>query len=300
MMVLTVSKCPPGLRGDITKWLQEIGTGVYVGSLNARVRDKLWDRVCEHIGSGEAVMVFPAKNEQGYAFYVHNSQWTPRDFDGIVLMQKPLPLPASKMPVENKERRKRGGIKEKSINSYEDVSASILGRNISAPGEFVVVDLETTGLKSETDSIIEIAAVKYSQWKFVDEFQALVQTETEIPGEIVKLTGITNDEIEKQGISLQEALVKLFTFIGDNVIIGHYIRFDIKFLINACKRVNIELGKRICIDTIALVKGKYGESLENYRLESIVKEMGIAEKQEHRALPDAKLAAEVYLRLNEK
>lgn len=45
MIVVTLSKVPPSLRGDLTKWYQEIQTGVYVGSVNARVRDLLWERI---------------------------------------------------------------------------------------------------------------------------------------------------------------------------------------------------------------------------------------------------------------
>ena len=89
MIVLTLSKCPQGLKGDVTKWLMEVNTGVYVGKLSARVRDLLWKRVCEHCGSGKATMVFTVRNEQGFSFYVHNTDWKPTDFDGLLLLKKP-------------------------------------------------------------------------------------------------------------------------------------------------------------------------------------------------------------------
>ena len=54
MIVLCVTNCPPGLRGDLSKWLNEINAGVYVGRLSARVREELWDRVCIHIKNGQA------------------------------------------------------------------------------------------------------------------------------------------------------------------------------------------------------------------------------------------------------
>ena len=61
MIILTLTNCPPALRGDLTKWLVEIHTGVYVGRVSARVRDNLWDRVKEHSKTGKATLVYPAK-----------------------------------------------------------------------------------------------------------------------------------------------------------------------------------------------------------------------------------------------
>ena len=89
MIVVTLSDCPARLRGDLTKWLIEINTGVYVGQVSARVRDELWDRICEHVKDGRATMVFSARNEQGLQFRVHNTTWEPVDFDGITLMRRP-------------------------------------------------------------------------------------------------------------------------------------------------------------------------------------------------------------------
>ncbi|WP_235803271.1 type I-E CRISPR-associated endoribonuclease Cas2e, partial [Levilactobacillus namurensis] len=58
MIVITLTKVPPALRGDLTKWYQEVQTGVYVGNVSARIRDLLWDRVQKTIGQGEATMVY--------------------------------------------------------------------------------------------------------------------------------------------------------------------------------------------------------------------------------------------------
>jgi len=97
MMVLIVSDCPVSLRGDLTKWLVEINTGVFVGRVSARVRDKLWERVCNSLKNGRAALVFSARNEQNMSFRVHNSEWIPIDFDGITLMLRPSPARAKKL-----------------------------------------------------------------------------------------------------------------------------------------------------------------------------------------------------------
>ena len=56
--MLTMTNCPPRLRGDLSKWLCEINTGVYVGNVSSRVRDALWDRVCQNLKNGQATLVF--------------------------------------------------------------------------------------------------------------------------------------------------------------------------------------------------------------------------------------------------
>ena len=88
MIVVSMTKCPPKLRGDLSKWLLEINTGVYVGKVSARVREALWQRICENISDGQATMVFSAQNEQHMDFYVHNNKsFMPVDFDGIKLIK---------------------------------------------------------------------------------------------------------------------------------------------------------------------------------------------------------------------
>ena len=88
MVVITLSCCPPKLRGDLSRWMQEIDTGVYVGNLNARVRDNVWDRVCSNIGNGHASMSYSSNNEQKLEFRIHNTQWEPVDYDGIKLIKR--------------------------------------------------------------------------------------------------------------------------------------------------------------------------------------------------------------------
>ncbi|MEK1331399.1 type I-E CRISPR-associated endoribonuclease Cas2, partial [Limosilactobacillus fermentum] len=68
MIVIALSKVPASLRGDLTKWCQEIQTGIYVGRFSARIRDLLWERIQKNIGNGEATIVYTTNNELGYAF----------------------------------------------------------------------------------------------------------------------------------------------------------------------------------------------------------------------------------------
>jgi len=89
VIVLVLSAVPEGLRGHVTRWLMEISPGVFVGTLSARVRERLWLLVTENMKTGRAVMVFRARNEQGLAFLTWGDPWKPVDFDGIILMMRP-------------------------------------------------------------------------------------------------------------------------------------------------------------------------------------------------------------------
>jgi CRISPR-associated protein Cas2 len=88
VIVVTLSVTPERLRGELTRWLLEISQGVYVGHLSARVRDRLWQRIVEDVGSGRAIMVWSSRNEQLFSYRVHNHSWDPVDFDGLTLMRR--------------------------------------------------------------------------------------------------------------------------------------------------------------------------------------------------------------------
>ncbi|WP_182353695.1 type I-E CRISPR-associated endoribonuclease Cas2e [Flaviflexus huanghaiensis] len=99
MIVLVLSACPVGLRGDLTKWLYEISAGVFVGKVSARVRDHLWSRVEEFSGTGRAILIWTTRSEQGLGFRVKDHHWQPEDIDGLTLMRRPPPSapPSSEM-----------------------------------------------------------------------------------------------------------------------------------------------------------------------------------------------------------
>lgn len=91
MIVLVLQNVPQGLRGQVTRWLLEIDSGVYVGNLGARVRERLWNTVIDGAGTGSATMVWSARNEQGMDFRVHGNPWEVIDIEGLRLVRRPLP-----------------------------------------------------------------------------------------------------------------------------------------------------------------------------------------------------------------
>lgn len=98
MMVLVLSACPVGLRGDLTKWLYEISAGVFVGNVSTRVREELWVRVTSIAGTGRAIIIWSAPGEQKMNVDVHAHHWEPVDFDGLTLMRRPAPGASAQPP----------------------------------------------------------------------------------------------------------------------------------------------------------------------------------------------------------
>lgn len=90
MTVITLERGRRSLRGRLTRWMLEVGPGLYVGTLSARVRDQLWDLILERLDDGAVVMVFSARSEQGFA--VRSAGLPSRqvfDSDGLTLMLRP-------------------------------------------------------------------------------------------------------------------------------------------------------------------------------------------------------------------
>lgn len=89
MVVIVLTACPEGLRGYLTRWLWEISPGVFVGKVSKRVRQAVWARVQEMSKDGRALLVYSARNEQGFDFEVHRHDWEVVDMEGLRLIRRP-------------------------------------------------------------------------------------------------------------------------------------------------------------------------------------------------------------------
>lgn len=67
MNVIILERVPVSLRGELTRWMLEVHTGVFVGRLSAMVRDTLWEYVCDQMHEGAGMLIYQTNNEQGYA-----------------------------------------------------------------------------------------------------------------------------------------------------------------------------------------------------------------------------------------
>ncbi|MCC7536685.1 MAG: type I-E CRISPR-associated endoribonuclease Cas2 [Deltaproteobacteria bacterium] len=91
MTVIVVERATPGLRGQLTRWMLEVRAGVFVGTLSARVREKLWTLTRSRNPKGGSLLVYRAQNEQGFVVEAHGD--TTRaiiDSDGLLLVRRPL------------------------------------------------------------------------------------------------------------------------------------------------------------------------------------------------------------------
>ena len=87
MTIIILERVPTSLRGELTRWLLEPRTGVFVGRPSALVRDKLWELVGEKLKGGAALMIFHSDTDQGFTLVTHgNTARTLRDFDGLALV----------------------------------------------------------------------------------------------------------------------------------------------------------------------------------------------------------------------
>lgn len=90
MTVIVLVAAPPGLRGHITRWMVEVQAGVFVGKVGRRTRDYLWQIISNRIRDGQAVMIEPANNEQGWSTKTAGRErWHPIDLDGLMLIARP-------------------------------------------------------------------------------------------------------------------------------------------------------------------------------------------------------------------
>lgn len=88
LTVLTVSAVPPSLRGHITMYMIQVSPGVFVGRVNARVRDNLWRRVTQLKNTGAATLVFADDSEQRFQILTDLSRWDAVDLDGLTFVER--------------------------------------------------------------------------------------------------------------------------------------------------------------------------------------------------------------------
>ena len=90
MVVIILERVPVRLRGELTRWLLEPRTGVFVGRVSAMVRDALWDKICQGRGNGAAILIHTTNNEQGFALRLFGDpSRTIVDFEGLSLIKIP-------------------------------------------------------------------------------------------------------------------------------------------------------------------------------------------------------------------
>ena len=160
--------------------------------------------------------------------------------------------------------------------------------------EYVVLDLEMTGLSAKNDHIIEIGAVKIKDNQVVETMECLVNPKCKIPTRVVELTGIT-DEMVQSGREMDQAIEQLLEFIEGYTLVGQNINFDYSFLKQWAVNHKRPLEAKAC-DTLKLARVLLPAD-QSKKLENLCEYFGIERAREHRALDDAFETWQVFERL---
>ncbi len=156
------------------------------------------------------------------------------------------------------------------------------------------LDIETTGLDADRDAIIEIGIVIFRGPDVLEEWQSIIDPERPIPPKITELTGISDAMVRQGAMRLGEALRKADKMVGTLPVVGHNVQFDLGFM-----RRHRLFSTNTAIDTFELA-GILVPHAGRYSLGALAKELDIALPATHRALDDARVAHQLYLRCFER
>ena len=159
--------------------------------------------------------------------------------------------------------------------------------------DYVVFDLETTGVSPYNDEVIEISAVKARKGKVVEEFSELVNPKRTIPFAASRVNNITDDMVSDAPF-FDEVLRHFLEFVGEDVLVGHNIQsFDMKFIYRDCERYFHQLITNDYVDTLILAKRCFPE-WRHRRLGDLADYYGISTQGAHRALADCRMNQRVF------
>ena len=183
------------------------------------------------------------------------------------------------------------------VNDVDDRIVVHGNRDMGLQDAFVAFDLETTGLSSKHDEIIEIGAVIMKNGQEVDRFQTFVDPHRKLQKETVDLTGIT-DSMLVGAPSIEEALPQFLEFVGDRVLVAHNADFDTGFIRAACEKLGYAYNFTSA-DTLILSQNLMPQ-LSRFKLDVVANALSLPEFNHHRAADDAVTCGLIMDRLLQK
>ncbi|MCR8613385.1 MAG: PolC-type DNA polymerase III [Mycoplasma sp.] len=182
---------------------------------------------------------------------------------------------------------------DKDVKLIQNANDSNLNDN-----EYIVFDLETTGLYANIEDIIEFGAIRYKNKKIVEEKQFFIKPNKSISSEITKITNITNEMVENS-VNQEDGLKQIMDWIGTTTtLVAHNATFDISFLNSKLEQFGFPLIKNPIIDTLQLARALYPK-FRTFRLERVSKKLGILYDSSvaHRADYDAEVLTKVFIKM---
>ncbi|MCI5851743.1 MAG: 3'-5' exonuclease [Sutterellaceae bacterium] len=156
------------------------------------------------------------------------------------------------------------------------------------PRDFVALDLETTGLRASADAIIEVGCIRFRDGRPAEKFETFINPERRIGRFITRLTGIT-DAMVGDAPRFADTADAIWDFIGDDLIVGHNVGFDVGFLFSKFNSLDGRVFANDYVDTLRIFR-RCCPALPHHRLTDLTDFFGIRTVH-HRALADAEAAA---------
>lgn len=160
--------------------------------------------------------------------------------------------------------------------------------------DYVVIDLEMTGLNPKTDKILELAAVRMRNGQEVEAYARLVNPQVPLSEMVTELTGITEEKAAK-GAPVDETVEEFLEFLGEDVLVGQNVIFDYSFLKQWAVNHKRPLEKE-AVDTLKLARA-FLPVEQKKDLESLCAYFGVERVHAHRALDDARETAQIFEKL---
>jgi len=183
------------------------------------------------------------------------------------------------------------------VNDVDDRIVVHGSKDMTFSEPFVAFDLETTGLSSKTDRIIEIGAVLIQNGQEIDRFQTFVDPQMKLQKETIELTGITDDMLHGAP-KLQEVFPKFLEFVGEHVLVAHNADFDTGFIRAACEKLGYPYSFTSA-DTLVLSQNLLPH-LNKFKLDVVANALNLPEFNHHRAADDAVTCGLIMAKLFEK
>lgn len=199
--------------------------------------------------------------------------------------------------IESKKKKeiqqRQSELENRYYRLYNRIDSPIT-RSDDLPNNYVVLDIETTGLDPYKDDIIEIALIEIKNRIPVRQYKQLIKPRKEISYKITSITGITNLMVQNSPY-IENVINDVLEFIGDNAIMGYNVDFDMRFLI-ANSPILIH---NHTIDTLAYAR-RWIKDLPSYKLKEVAKSLNVENPDHHRALNDCFVTQQCFEILRRK